>query len=427
MKENQTQKPSAVRKFYHLEYFYILLKSLEKSSDKDQIFEIFKDLKQEYRLGESKYRKLTSNSQNLSERQIQKYRYTFEKVISESLEYDLINHDGGKYQLTDKGRSLMESYNQGFQTYTRSLCVLMEEKYNAFRYIIDRLYKSSRENPGLLILPLYSPLQLGFDKSEIKTTKDIKRYAERLAKKLEQDLSTFLKESRSLNLENNKLLASLVEEELISADDSSEFSQNKYIAIIAKFRDFWRKYFLQEIYLYEYYYTSFEIWTYRAKQIGIIHSTEFYPHFNGKIVYPTSVIVRNTDSKDFKKIYTYKDGYSLYIHEPEPYIEANENLFIDYLVKAYFDLRRTNRSYFISLPALRELVCYKLKISEYVFKQFLDSVYIKNLTGNLKIKISLEVDRLPEETKAMYLKQEPVMVDGRYRNIIAIDVSGGGI
>jgi hypothetical protein len=67
-----------------------------------------------------------------------------------------------------------------------------------------------------------------------------------------------------------------------------------------------------------------------------------------------------------------------------------------------------------------------MKISEYVFQELLDSVYRANLSGNLKIKISLEVDRLPEETKAMYLKQEPVMVDGRFRNIIAIDVARGG-
>jgi hypothetical protein len=55
------------------------------------------------------------------------------------------------------------------------------------------------------------------------------------------------------------------------------------------------------------------------------------------------------------------------------------------------------------------MVCYNMKISEYVFQELLDSVYRANLSGNLKIKISLEVDRLPEETKAMYLKQEPVM------------------
>jgi len=64
-----------------------------------------------------------------------------------------------------------------------------------------------------------------------------------------------------------------------------------------------------------------------------------------------------------------------------------------------------------------------MKISEFVFQEFLNSSYKLNLSGHLRIKISLEVDRLPEETKLMYLTQEPVMIDGKYRNIIYIDVT----
>jgi hypothetical protein len=419
------KKPlSSVRKFYLLDYFYVLLKSIEKFSERDQIFELFKSLKQEHRLGESKYRKLTTDAQNLSRVQLVKYQYTFEKIIAESLEYDLIIQESGKFQLTDIGKKLIEKYNDGFESFAVSLFTLMESKYEAFRYIIDLLYKSGKAKSGLFILPVYSPLQLGFDRSEIKTTKDIRRYSDVLVKKLEQDISKYLGEQRDLDNESKTLLGILIEDGLISSDNLTEFSPVKYNAIITRFRDYWLKYFLQEIYHYEFYLTSFEIWTYRAKQIGIIHATEFYPYFSGKIVYPTAVIVKSTESKDFQKIFTYSDGYSLLLHKPD--IETNQNQFVDFLVSAYYDLRRTNRSYFISLAALKEMVCYNMKISEYVFQELLDSVYRANLSGNLKIKISLEVDRLPEETKAMYLKQEPVMVDGRFRNIIAIDVARGG-
>ncbi len=69
----------------------------------------------------------------------------------------------------------------------------------------------------------------------------------------------------------------------------------------------------------------------------------------------------------------------------------------------------------------------KLKISEYIFEGFLDHAYKLNLAGKLAVRISLEVDKLPEETKAMYLTKEPVMVDGKYRNIIAIDVAKGEV
>jgi hypothetical protein len=61
-----------------------------------------------------------------------------------------------------------------------------------------------------------------------------------------------------------------------------------------------------------------------------------------------------------------------------------------------------------------------MKITEYLFDNFLGYVYHNK---HLKIRISLEVDKLPDETKVMYLRREPVMVDGKYRNIIAIDLA----
>jgi len=45
-----------------------------------------------------------------------------------------------------------------------------------------------------------------------------------------------------------------------------------------------------------------------------------------------------------------------------------------------------------------------MKISEAVFESLLDRAYKHLLSGRLRISISLEVDRLPEETKAMYLQ-----------------------
>ena len=111
----------------------------------------------------------------------------------------------------------------------------------------------------------------------------------------------------------------------------------------------------------------------------------------------------------------------LFVHQPD--WESISDEFVKELVNGYFTLRRSNRNYFVNLSSLRELVCYSLKISEYLFEEFLERAYRLNLSRKLPIGISLEVDKLPEETTAMYLKREPVLVDGRYRNIIAIDVA----
>ncbi|MEI7636575.1 MAG: hypothetical protein WCJ37_04665 [Syntrophus sp. (in: bacteria)] len=425
-----TTKPiSSVKRFYFLEYFYVLLKSIEKYAQKELVFDSFKILKHKHRLGESKYKTLASDVENPSRAQLNRYRYTFGQVIDEAIEYDLVNYsnDRSELRLTEKGAVLLKQYDDvdnGPMKYNRTLFKYMEAKYGAFRYHIEFLYQGNKYKPGLLVLPIYSPRQLHFERSAIKTRHDIVEYSKALVKKLEDDIEKYLGERKTLAGENKQLLAKLTEADLIPSIPTREFSAEKYNVITKRFRDFWVNYFLRDIYGYEYSLNSFDIWTYRGKQIGIIQATEFYPNFNGRLVYPTSVVLKSTQSNDFKKLYDYPTNFSLFVHEP--IIPENQEKFVDSLLKAYLDLRRFNRSYFISLSALREIVCYNMKLSENLFEAFLNNTYKLNLAGLLKIRISLEVDKLPEETQAMYLKQEPVMVDGKYRNIIAIDVAKGG-
>ena len=420
-------KLQSVKKFYFLEYFYVLLKSVEKYSEKKQIFDSFKILKQKYQLGESKYKRLIADSETLTKPQLNRYLYTFEQVIDESKEYNLIVEDkNSDLHLTDEGQRLINQFqNDGILQFNQSLLKHMEYKYNAFRYIINFLYEANKHKPGLVIIPNYSPRQLDFEKSEIQTTADIIKYSKALVEKLQNDIKNYLGQNRNLEKENEELINRLFESKLISKSNNERFSPEKYNVITKRFRDFWITYFLQKIYNFEYSMSSFDIWTYRGKRIGIIQATEFYPNFNGRIVYPTSVIVKSTNSCDFQKLFNYDDGYNLYVHNPIG--ESNQNKFVDALVNAYFILRRSNPSYFINLSALRELVCYSMKISDNIFQNYLENTYKLNLAGKLKIRISLEVDKLPEETKAIYLKREPVMVDGKYRNIIAIDVTKGVI
>ena len=421
-----TVKLGSVKKFYFLDYFYVLLKSVEKYTDEQEIFDSFKILKQKHRLGESKYKKLTSEDEDLSREQLQRYRYTFGQVVDEAKEYQLIDEKPeNSFKLTIEGIKLLSEYEKkGVVFFNRSLFRLMEEKYNAFRYFVDLLYSANTYKQGILILPIYSPRQLGFERSKVQTTADIITYSETLFHRIELDIERFFGQKQDLKKKHAELIDRLTRSpDLLPSSPSAEFDPKKYNAITKRFRDFWLTYFLSEIYKYEYSRASFEIWIYRAKQIGIIHATEFYPNFNGQLVYPTSVIAEATESQDFQELYAYPNGQRLYIHEP--LIEENQNKFVDYLVKAYFDLRRTNRSYFINLLSLRELVCYNMRIAEFLFDRFLERTYKLNLAGKLQVRISLEVDKLPEETKATYVKREPVVVDGKYRNIIAIDVTKG--
>jgi hypothetical protein len=424
-----TYRIQSVKRFYFLDYFYILLESIDRYQKLEDIFQSFLSLKQRHSLGESKYKKLTTDTDQISKEKIRRYIYTFNEVLTEALEYKLIRRDTGDddFHLTTIGEELLANYQEkgkGSRYFNQSLFKFMEKKFGAFHYLIDILYKANKQLPGLLVLPSYSPRKLGFERSNIRTTGDIYDYSVTLTKQLQKDIRDYLGETRKLGTENDKIMSRLIETNLLSIGHNTQFDSSKYNVITKRFRDFWMNYFLKEIYGYAYSMTSFDIWTYRGKQMGIIHATEFHPYFNGKIVYPLSVIMNSVQSKDFTELYTYADESKLYVHQPK--WEENKDKFVDSLTNAYFHLRRTSRSYFVNLLSIREIVCLNMKISEKIFEDFLNITYRLNLAGTLKIGISLEVDKLPEETQAMYLTQELVMVDGKYRNIIAVDVSKEG-
>lgn len=410
------------RKFYFLDYFFIFLSSVEKNIIQDEVFSTFKILKQEYRLGESKYKTLHQQG---------RYRYTFNKVMDECKEYDLlIEKEDHTIHLTEEGKRLLLQYRtEGIRAFNLSVFRLMEDAHKAFRTLVEFLYKANSKGSGVLVFPHYSPLKLHFDRKDIQTTKDITRYTESLVKKLQGDIKRYLKRNVDLTQKNQGLLNKITRDGLLPKNLSGRFDPKNYNKITKRIRDFWITYFLQELYKCPYSMTSFDSWGYRARQIGVIQATESYPFINGKLVYPTSVVLDAVHSNDFSEIYHYSDGKRLFVHKPtlgdeeeSPY----KNKFVATLVEGYFDLKRQVRYNFINLASLREIVCFRLKISMHTFEETLNEIYRLNLSGQLKIRISLEVDKLPEETSAMYVKHEPVMVDGSYRNIIAIDVAKGG-
>lgn len=428
MSDFTTQQLQKVRKFYFFEYFYILLKSIEKYSVIDDIFGEFKVLKKQYRLGESKYKKLTNDIENLTKAQQDRYRYTFKQVMEESKDYELITEcNDGTLKLTDKSKELLRLYeNDETFSFNLEIFKLMEKRYdNAFRIIISFLYAANLNKSGVLIFPHYSPLELNFERKKIKTTKDIYDYSNALVDKLTEDIHRYLNRHINLSPQNVVLLNNLSKSNLISSNGSDKFDPYKYNVITKRIRDYWITFFLKDLYKWAFTMSNFDLWIYRAKQVGLIHATEAFPFINGKLVFPTSVILYGTKSKDFHSIYEYYDKQKLFIHAPEN-TEKNQEEFVKSLVEGYFDLRRSYyRSNFINLSALRELVCYSLKISSSLFEEFLNEIYKLSLQGKISIKISLEVDKLPEETNAIYLKRDPIMVNGSYRNIIAIDVSKG--
>lgn len=411
------------KKFYFLEYFYVLLKSIEYSSRLDRAFDQFIELKQQHRLGDSRYKKLTADVDASSPAARVKFQYTFQRVLSEAEEYELVTVNDRNATLTSSGKQGMAIYEEeGLIKFNQFLFSFMEDKYRACRYLVQACYKANPQKSGLLIFPIYSAYRLGIERDTLKTSGDLQGYFQTLKQRLVVDIEKHLGERKNLDEKNASLITSLMEAGLLSDNLKDPFDPKKYNVILKRGRDFWLKYFLQDLYNYPASLTTFDTWAYRGKQVGVIHITEFYPdpNFSGRIVYPLSVISSNRNDRNFYELHAYPDRKKLYVHQPSWENEDNREKFMKYLHQAYIDIKLTARTYFVNLLSVRERVCYNLKIPEYLFDQFLDYAYQQQ--QDLRIRIALEVDKLPDETKVMYLRREPVMVAGKYRNIIAIDI-----
>lgn len=407
---------SSIKKFYFLEYFLIFLKSVSKNSNETEIFNLFKIEKDEHKLGESRYKKLGINQE---EKKLNRYKYTFTEVLEELEIYKLVKRENTKILLTERGKELLSKYTlSNPEIFYLAIFKLMEEELHGFYQMINYCYRVNKN--GLLIFPIYSPLKLGLAKAKILFSKDIITYLNAHTEKVESDISKYLSQSRNLTEPQNIITNRLIEADLISANEKNLINPNNYYIILKRIRDFWLNYFLKEIYEISLSLSYFDIWCYRGKQIGIINITEFYPNFDGRIVYPISIISKGINNTDFKNIFTYKTNESLFIHEPSK--DKIQHAFTRVLYESYIDLKHSNNSYFINIADLRDVVCFKLKISYRLFQELLELVYYLNLNNKTTIKISLEADKLPDETKLAYQKREPVVIEGQLRNIIAIDL-----
>lgn len=412
--------PQMVKKFYFLDYIFILLQSCKIFDDRNNIFLNFKTLKEKESLGESKYKKLTQEKSNLSQKQVQRYIYTFEQVISEAVNYGLVKDKNRTLSLTDTGMKYLSLVEKNKSDFYENLLESMESRYFAFYHLVKLCYNQNKTKNGLLIFPIYSPLKLGFVKSEMKTNGDWIYYSLKLKKKLEADIFNFLEQKLDLSDANNILISNLLHDSLLSNDREKLFEPKLYNSIIGRFRKYWLNYFLNNIYDYKYSWETFNIWVERGKQLGVIHTTEFFPDFDGRLVFPTSIIVKKNNNKDLVSAYSYSHGESLFIHKLSWNIH-NQDKFVEALVYCYFDIKRSRGTHFIRISDLRERVCYKKRIPSFIFNEFLEKIYNKNLKGETAVQISLEADRLPHENNAMYLKREPVSINGQYKNIVAID------
>lgn len=414
------------KRFYFIEYYALLLEAINKYSIVAQAQTEFIYQKNSHYLGLSRYRKISSNIEDGTLlKSKDQYEYTFSQVLLECKNFNLVQEDKQTKTLllTIDGSKLLTAYKNNKLQYKEILLQLMERKYNAFSYLLDKFYKISPKKSGLIIFPNYSPNDLGFSKSEFLTVGIVHKYIRKYEQRIVDDVKKYINQNYKITNETSELIAELKDKNYISDNFQESFNLKKYNAVVRKTQIFWRNRLLN-FYGINSRWQSFEIWIYRAKQLGILNTTPFYPDFLGQIIYPVSVITTKEliNKPDYRFVLNYKN--EKYLYKREVQWERIENDFFNELWNVYTELKKRNRINFLSLHNIKEIVCYNLKISYEQFSEFLNKAYEKSLNSNTSYTISLEADKLPEETNAIYIKREPIFINGKNRNIISLSYRG---
>jgi len=96
-----------------------------------------------------------------------------------------------------------------------------------------------------------------------------------------------------------------------------------------------------------------------------------------------------------------------------------ERKLADALFEAYQERQRVEPSQYVSLPAVRDYVCYKLRIGNAYFESLLQQVFPRVLNGELPYAMALEVDVSAAE-RARLGNSLPIVIDGIPRFIMAM-------
>ncbi len=347
-----------------------------------------------------------------------KGNYTLTSVLQECLAFDLIKEHGGRFTLTEEGFDLLELFiNRKQDPYAIRLAQKMEASFGGLSLLISELF---RINPstGLLVMPKPTAFELGLSNSSLlENSKYVKDYSTRFSERAMEDFQKYMPAS-ALRPLNQRKVEQHLQERLSEELERFKRLGHHHINIQRTVRNIMTSYYVQTFFAKKIDRVSFEVWSARAHQLGLINTSEFFPDSFCKIVYPTSVI-RKQAPASFRKVAPCRDS-ALAIFSFNPTFDSMKEQFVETLWTTYSQLSQTQSSLYVSVLDIRDIVCYKLQLNELIFRQFLERSYRMSINKNMRWDISLEVDRLPEERVFVKSRRFPILINGLPKNIIAI-------
>jgi hypothetical protein len=398
---------TSVKRFYHIDFFYFLLLAVSNGA---------KDEYETFVFSSKNESELLSIAKVPHSKDKFKSEYIISSVISEALSFGLISIGENRSLMISKSgvRVLDLVRGQNFKEAEIEICSRMEEFYGRLTTLIKSFYEINKT--GLVIFPKPSPKALGFNSNELLHGSNLKNYCEQFAKYTHDEIRRFI---NGFELNQNEIFFHLYDS-LTEHLENIEYKEVTAINFPREIKRIMYSFYLNKFFDGKFDRVSFDVWIKRAKELRLLNFSEFFPGAQSLIIYPTSKIITGSlQSSNFIKMGNNRVGENIMRYEPQ-WIQFRDE-FMKNLWNNYVELRKIRDDYWISIQDLRDLVCFKLQLNEYLFSDFLTLAYRESMNEVIRqFKISLEVDRSPEERTFVNSKRYPINIDGKPINIIGI-------
>lgn len=416
MKANQllftSNKAILVKRFYHLDFYYFVSFLVGRGF---RTFDgIFKAVIQHQN-------DLYEISNILNSREKFKTENAIRSTIDEMVRLNLLLiYENESVILTDDGE-LLNNYVLGrnFPEAEKLLCQKMENYFGLPSQLISYLKKANNNGGGLVVFPRPSPSALNISADDIISGNKLKDYCKGCCEYAQKEIQKYM----GIQVDYDEMFLRL-HSSLLAYFKRMDFKKQS-INIPREVKSICYSFYIEKFFENKFDTTTFDIWRNRARELKIINSSEQFPGFNGLIIYPISILSKTKLKQNQELILMAETSENERIYRYEPnWTKKNKEMFVTSLWNNYIELSKSYKTFFVPILDLRDIVCFKLQINEVTFASFLSNAYNESMNEVIQhFKISLEVDRSPQERSFKNFKRLPILINSVPKNIIGIKMN----
>lgn len=159
------------------------------------------------------------------------------------------------------------------------------------------------------------------------------------------------------------------------------------------------------------------VWQSRMDWAGLTLVARKLPGGRGQVWFPVGAFRRSENPSFTPVTGLVHDGLIYHVHTPSG-LEA-EGHFATTLYDSYRAFQQRDKTEYVSLLAVRDHVCYTLRIGNARFEALLQQIFPRVLRGDLPYAMALEVDLSPADRR-LIARALPVIIDETPRYILSM-------